>query len=75
LIEGRAGDGKERKANGEKTGHQVSQPAKEDAERQNPVKTRQEEVITRISLGAGICTIKASSSQASRSTLGQATRR
>jgi hypothetical protein len=55
LIEGRVDDGEERKANGEKTGDQVSQPAKEVAERQNPFKTGQEEVTTRISRRAGIC--------------------
>jgi len=44
LIEGKAGDGNERKAHGEKTGNQVSQPAKKVAERESPVKTGQEEV-------------------------------
>jgi hypothetical protein len=44
LIEGSAGNGKERKANGQKTGHEVSKLAKEDAEKQNPVNTSQEEV-------------------------------
>ena len=34
LTQRRAGDGTERKENGEKTGHQVSQPAKEVGERQ-----------------------------------------
>jgi hypothetical protein len=54
-MKGEAGDGEERKANGEKTGHQVSQPAKEVAEKQNPVETGQEEVGTRISFRAGCC--------------------
>jgi len=44
LVERRAGDGEERKAGGEKTGHQVSQSAKEIGERQNQVKTGEEEV-------------------------------
>jgi hypothetical protein len=41
----RAVNGTERKANGEKTGHQVSPPAKEVAERQKSVKTGQKEVM------------------------------
>ena len=45
-MERRASDGEERKADGEKTGHQVPQPAEEVAERQNPVTTGQEEVTT-----------------------------
>ena len=52
-MERRAGDGQERKADGEKTGHQVPQPAEEVAEGQNPVKTGQEEVRTRTSRRAG----------------------
>jgi hypothetical protein len=40
------GDGQERKANGEETGHQVSQPAKEAGERQNSGETGQEDVMT-----------------------------
>jgi hypothetical protein len=38
------GNGKERKRNAEKTGHQVSQFAKEVAEGQEPDKAGQEEV-------------------------------
>jgi hypothetical protein len=47
LIEGGAGNGKERKAHGEKTGHQVSQPAEKAAEGQNPGTAGQEEVKKR----------------------------
>src|SRR5262249_38204901 len=50
-----AGNGEERKADGEETGHQVPQPAQEVAEGQNPVKTGQEEVTPRSSRRAGIC--------------------
>jgi hypothetical protein len=45
LIE-RRGNGKGRKANGQKTGHQVSQPAQEVTEGQNPVKAGEKEVTT-----------------------------
>ena len=46
-MERRASDGEERKADGEKTGHQVPQPAEEVAVRHYPLKTGQEEVKTR----------------------------
>src|SRR6516165_9662176 len=43
-MERRESRGQEREADGEKTGHQVPQPAEEVAKGQNPVKTGQEEV-------------------------------
>src|SRR5262249_49441499 len=53
-MERRERHGQERKADGEKTGHQAPQPAEEVAEGQNPIKTGQEEVRTRASRRAGI---------------------
>jgi hypothetical protein len=44
LIEGRTGDGKERAANAEKAGDEVSELAKEAAKSQNPTQADQEEV-------------------------------
>jgi hypothetical protein len=46
TLLGRKSDGQKRKANGEETCDQISQPPKEVGERQNPRKAVQEEVRT-----------------------------